>query len=105
MKTNREAIILGAILILLQVADGFLTFRGLQLYGITMEANTFLRSLMIKFGHLEALVLAKVIAIAVIIRLVVLAKEHTWVKTAIGLSCFFYLFAAVIPWTYILSSN
>lgn len=104
MKTNKEAIILGTILILFQLADAVMTMIGVQIYGTSIEANIFLRSLMMKFGHIEVLAFSKILAIVIIVRLIFLAKEHIWIKQAIGASCFFYLFAAVIPWTFILAS-
>ncbi len=102
---SKEILLLGAFLIILQIADGILTMKGVQAFGTSMEGNLILRALMNKIGHIEALAFSKLVCIAVIVRLTLIAKQYAWVKQAMGAVCCFYLFAAVFPWTYILSAS
>jgi len=99
---SKEMIILGAILALLQVSDGILTAIGIDMFGISAEGNFFLRSLMEQWGAIPALVTAKLFAIAVIFVLCMLSQIVSWIPKAMKGVIAVYLFAAVIPWTFIL---
>lgn len=98
----RNVLMLGVLLALLQAADGILTSVGINRFGITIEGNPFLRSLMEEFGHIPTLALVKLLAIIVVVSLTIIANRLPWVKSAMGAVTCIYLFAAILPWTYIL---
>ena len=99
---DRKALLLGMILILLQAADGLLTSVGVSRFGVSVEGNPFLRHLMMEFGHLTTLTMVKFIAIAMICAMTYYATRQPWIRSAMGAVSAIYLFAAIIPWTYIL---
>jgi p-aminobenzoyl-glutamate transporter AbgT len=96
---------LGGFLILLQAADGILTLMGVTEYGVMMEGNAIMRGLMLEIGVAETLFITKLICIAVIIHLMLVAKTIPWIKRAMAGISYFYLFAAIFPWTYIISAT
>lgn len=101
-KPSRDFICFGIFLASLQIFDGVLTSLGLSRHGIQLEANPLLRSMIQQFGIVEALVIAKIFAVILVILLTILAKHLRFIRDIIGaLSCL-YLFAAVLPWLYIL---
>lgn len=93
------------LLIILQLLDGILTALGVSTHGIHLEANPILRSSMMHFGPLWTLLAAKGLAIAIICVLGKLAKSVLWLPPVMILVAGIYLFAAIIPWTVILSSH
>ena len=101
---SKKAFQLGIMLALLQVADGSLTYAGLGIYGLHMEGNAFLRSLMSVYGTFPVLVVAKLFALACVVWLTVLSHEKRWIRPAIGFMSGVYLAAAIIPWAYLLSA-
>ena len=60
---NQAPIVL-ALFILTQVLDGALTYWGVSQFGIGIESNTYLASLMQSIGIAPALIAAKVLAVA-----------------------------------------
>jgi len=98
----RGAVITGLFLALLQAADGILTSMGISRFGIAMEGNPLLRSVMEQFGHVPTLAVLKLTAICVIISLIYASAKISWVKNALGAVSAVYFFAAIMPWTYIL---
>jgi uncharacterized membrane protein len=98
----REALLLGALLVLLQAADGLLTMWGVDRYGVGVEGNPFLRHLMEQFGHVQILTLVKCVAIMFVGALTYYAKRQVWIRNAMGAVSAIYLFAAILPWTWIL---
>lgn len=99
---GREALFLGFLLILLQTADGILTSMGVSRFGLSVEGNPLLRLLMEEVGHVPALALLKLSAVVVVVGLVFLTSRLPWIRSALGAVSCIYLFAAIIPWTYIL---
>jgi len=99
---TRSVIALGLILAVLQIADGCLTSIGVSRFGIEAEGNPLLRGLMVQFGHIPTLALVKCFAIVVVCLLTIMAMRMPWVKGAMSFVSAIYLFAAIIPWTYIL---
>ena len=97
-----NAMVLGTILIILQAADGILTSIGVSRFGLAAEGNPFLRHLMGEFGHIPTLMILKLIAVVIIIGLVRTAQRLPWINGAIGAVSCIYVFAAIVPWTYIL---
>jgi len=93
------AIFLGS----LQIFDGMLTSIGMARFGTKGEGNPFLRSIMEETTPDKALVIAKVGAILLVVALTVLAKRLPWIRDVIGVLSCIYLFAAIIPWVYIIT--
>jgi uncharacterized membrane protein len=83
--------------LLAQCFDGVFTYVGVMTYGVGIEANPLLASLMAAFGHGVALTVAKVIAAGLGICLH-LRGVHSAVAALAG----FYLLVAIVPWTIIL---
>lgn len=101
-KVQREVLLLGVLLSLMQVLDGVLTGFGMATYGTSMEGNILLRSLMHTIGYLPALFLVKSASIGVIAFLCSQALKVRWLKVAMRAVIAIYLVFAVVPWTYIL---
>ncbi len=100
---SREVIILGLILISLQIADAILTNMGMKVFGTEMEGNLLLRHIMENCGTLVALIASKSFAISVIIGLVYLSKQVTWIPVALKGVIVIYTGFAIAPWTILLS--
>ena len=98
----KDVIVLGALLSLLQLVDGVLTNLGINRYGIAIEGNPFLRSMMEEFGHVPTLTILKCLAIGLVIALTMMTKKLPWIKNAMSAVTAVYLFAAILPWTYLL---
>lgn len=103
--SQREVLILGLILSLMQVLDGILTGIGIATYGTSMEGNLLLRSVMHTIGYLPALLLVKGSSIGVISFLCSQALKVSWLKLAMRTVIAIYLAFAIVPWTYILASE
>ena len=101
-KAAKKALVLGAVLALLQALDGLLTSVGVSRFGVAVEGNPFIRALMQQFGHITALSVIKTLAVLVIVALVILSRRMPWVNHALGAISCLYLFSAIIPWTYFL---
>lgn len=100
---SRTLIYFSIFFVSLQVADGMLTSIGMTRFGVDGEGNPFLRWLMHDYHPDQVLLVVKSIAVLIIIGLTIIARKVSWVKDLIGtLSCI-YLFAAIIPWVYVLS--
>lgn len=93
-----ELYYLVAALILLQILDGLFTGIGVTIYGPAIEANILLRTLMESFGHVQALVLVKSFAIAVIFGLAAFSAHVSWIPRAMKALIAIYLVFAIIPW-------
>jgi uncharacterized membrane protein len=103
--TLSQPAVLGLILIVLQIADGVLTGFGMSFFGTQMEGNVLLRTLMHEIGVIPALVLVKSLAIAVVIVLVQLSSQVSWLPMALKGVIGLYMLAAVIPWSVILATH
>ena len=99
---SRDFLFLGVFLASLQIFDAVFTSIGLSRFGLHAEGNPLLRRLMIEYGPDQALIMVKLFAIMVVVGLTVLAKKLSWVKDLIGVLSCVYLFAAIIPWLYLL---
>lgn len=102
---SREVLVLGAILALLQVADGYLTAVGIYHFGTDIEGNILLRHLMESYGFIPTLVIAKTIALGIIALLCSMSGYVRWLSTALKMVIAIYLVGAVIPWCYIVSNH
>ena len=97
-----DFLFLGIFLVSLNVFDGVLTSMGVGRFGIESEGNVFLRNLMFEYGPDLVLSIGKAFAIFLVLLLTILARKSKHVKNLIGaLSCI-YLFAAILPWLFIL---
>lgn len=102
---SKQALTLGAVLVICQIFDGFLTYLGLRIHGTEMEGNNFLRNLMEAYGTAPALAIIKLSAIALVVLLTFHAHKRKWVRPIIFLLAAVYLALAVVPWVYIISSH
>lgn len=100
---SKKAFLLGLTLVLLQVLDGLLTYAGLSLLGIHMEGNVFLRELMHAYGTAVPLVIVKILAILIVLRLTFFAHNRRWIRPLIFALIVIYFVLAVAPWTYLIS--
>jgi hypothetical protein len=89
-------------LIVCQGLDGFLTSVGIDKFGIAVEGNPFLRSLMLEFGHIPVLALLKTAAVVLVVIMILLASRLNWIRHAMLGVAGVYVFAAIVPWTYLL---
>jgi hypothetical protein len=80
-----------------QCLDGVFTYVGVMTYGLAIEANPVLVTLMANLGHGVGVLGAKVVAGALGIGLHLLQ-----IHAAVALLTGFYLTVAVAPWTIIL---
>jgi hypothetical protein len=102
---SKQALELGLILIVCQVLDGILTYAGLTLMGVQMEGNNLLRELMHLYGLAPTIFVAKSVAIALAIVLMVNAHSRRWIRPVIVVLVLIYIALAVIPWTYIIAEE
>lgn len=102
---SRDVICAGILLASLQVMDGYLTSIGISYFGIQREANLLLRYFMHTIGPDYTLILAKTFAISVVVLLTAIARRQRMFKPIINILCGIYLFAAIIPWIYILTTE
>jgi hypothetical protein len=99
--TNREVLVLSAILIIFQLIDGVLTAIGMKAFGIEAEGNPLLRMGMEIWGPATTLFVAKGLAILVVLMLARMAGTVPWIQSAMKGVIALYAAAAIIPWTII----
>jgi len=87
------------VFIVLQAADGWLTYQAVELFGRSAEGNPILATWMHLTGPGPALVGAKLLAIGCGAVLYVTGVHH-----ALGGLTALYLLAAVVPWLKLFSS-
>jgi hypothetical protein len=85
------------IFLLAQCFDGFFTYVGVVRFGIAVEANPIIATLMTQLGHETALIAAKTLAAGLGICLY-LRQVHAAVAFLAG----FYLTVAILPWVILL---
>ena len=95
----REATIVFAVFLTAQVLDGLLTYIGVSLLGVEVEANLLLATLMEVIGAPGTLIVAKIVACACGYVLYRTAWHRPLAITA-GL----YVGVAVVPWLGIIAS-
>ena len=83
--------------LIVQGLDGFFTYVGVSTYGLHVEANPLVFTLMTYFGEAGGLVGAKAVASVLGICL-----YFCHVHAVVALLTGFYLTAAIAPWTLIL---
>ena len=99
-RQNRPSLfgqfVLGVFLVA-QCLDGILTYTGVTIFGIGVEANPVIVALMTHLGHGLGLLSAKILAAGLGIWL------HLFqIDSVVAILAGFYLTAAVAPWTLIL---
>lgn len=68
-----------------------------------MEGNALLRSAMYSFGSVSlVLLIAKLIAISMIVWLTFEAHTRRWIRPLLGMLSGFFIVLAVVPWSIIL---
>lgn len=102
---SRDIVCAGILLASLQILDGYLTSIGISYFGTQREANLLLRTMMEKIGPNFTLVLVKALAISIVVILTAIARKQRMLKPIINLLCGIYIFAAVIPWIYIIGTE
>ena len=98
---SRQMILIGIMLAIAQTLDAILTMIGIQRFGVRIEANAVLQSLMTHFDPYQLLAVLKSMAILVVITLVQLSPRVLWLATAMPLIGGVYLGSTVVPWLYI----
>jgi hypothetical protein len=88
-----------AVFVLLQVADGLMTYVAVGMFGPQAEGNPLLLTWMNMLGYGPALVCAKMLACACGVVLYACGVNGVLV----GLTAL-YLFGAVVPWLHMLSA-
>ena len=76
---SKQALELGAVLIVCQILDGLLTYAGLSLMGVQMEGNSLLRELMHVYGLAPTIFVAKSLAIVLAVVLMLHAHSRRWI--------------------------
>ena len=83
--------------------DGLLTGLGMAQFGVHMEGNIFLRTLMSQVGYIPALVMVKSMAIGVVAALCIHGWRVKWLKHALRGIIALYATFAVLPWMVLLT--
>ena len=83
--------------LLTQVFDGAFTYMGVMMFGLGIEANPVIASLMVHLGHGPALMTAKLVA-----GILGIGLHLRGTQSAVAVLAGFYVAAAVLPWAYIL---
>ena len=105
LSLSRKAFLIGAALVGCQLLDGLLTYLGLSLLGVHMEANAFLRELMYAYGKAPVLFAAKLAAMVMAVALTYYAHRRRWFRIVIAMLVSIYLMLAVFPWTVIILNS
>jgi hypothetical protein len=85
------------VFLLAQCFDGVLTYVGVMTFGLSIEANPLIATLMDTFGHGVALTGAKMVGAALGICL-----HLRQVHGAVAVLAAFYIIVAIVPWIMIL---
>jgi hypothetical protein len=96
-QPSRLGDVLLVLFLLAQCFDGVLTYVGVLTFGVAVEANPLINSLMLRFGEGAALLGAKTVAAALGI-----ALHLRHVHIAIAILTAFYVGVAILPWTVLL---
>jgi len=83
--------------LLAQCLDGIFTYIGVSIYGLGVEGNPLIASMMVNLGHGTALLAAKMVAAMLGVCL------HLFeIHSAVALLAGFYFAVAILPWIAIL---
>ena len=100
---SRRALEWGLLLAVFQVLDACLTYIGVRLIGIRMEANGFIVELMQAYGVAPALFILKTLTLLLVFALTAYAHTRRWIRVLMMILCLVYICAAVVPWVFIIS--
>lgn len=89
------------VLLLFQMFDAVLTYIGVLNFGIEMEGNPLIRSLMGAVGPLAAILTVKFFAVICVFCLWNLRGLVSWIPKAMLFLSLYYLFFAILPWSYL----
>jgi hypothetical protein len=92
------------LLLLFQVLDAVLTYVGVMSFGTGMEGNPMIRVLMDAVGPFAGILIVKSLAVVFIICLWNLRDKVRWISKATVLLSIYYLFFAILPWSFILNA-
>lgn len=104
-STSQEMLFLGVLMIVIQLVDGLLTGIGVYKFGIDIEGNTLVKSLMYQIGYLNALVFVKTLSISVVLILMSLSEKVLWIPKAMKATIGIYILFAILPWGFLLSQH
>jgi hypothetical protein len=96
---SRKAFILGLLLVLCHLADGFLTFWGIESFGTLGERNPLVQRLVYHHGTIPGIFIAKSAGVAFSLVLIALSHKRRWVRPVLSLSIGLYIALAIVPWT------
>ena len=96
-RRSRFGDIVLVLFLLAQCFDGVFTYVGVMTFGLGIEANPLITTLMVYFGEGVALLGAKLVAGGLGI-----ALHLRQVHSAVALLAVFYVAVAIVPWTAIL---
>jgi len=91
------------LLIACQILDGLLTFIGISRYGLDIEGNPIIVSLIQNFTVIGGLVLAKTLGIIIVYTTYLLHPiAYNQIRFSFIISNLLYITLAIIPWCYVL---
>lgn len=93
---------LALILAATQLADAYLTYKGLSIHGLSAEGNPIVRSLCAVIGIGFGVVVAKLFSIFCITVSCLVGKQYRWMPYVLGGLIAIHVCAAIIPWSYLL---
>jgi hypothetical protein len=96
-RASRFGDVAVVLFLLTQAADGVLTYVGVRLFGLAVEANPLIAWLIASFGEAQALTGAKLVAASFGI-----ALHLSAVHKVVAALAAFYVIVAVVPWMLIL---
>jgi len=100
---SRNALVLGSLLIACHLADGLLTFWGIETFGLRTERNAFIQRLVYSHGTIPGLFIAKSFGVIFSLLLMFLAHQRRWLRPFLALSIGLYICLALVPWMIILT--
>ena len=95
-------LILFLIAVMLQIADGWLTYQGISLYGNGAEGNPLIRMFMNFMGPVASLLLFKGAGIVILSYLYFRTPDIHTKYWLFGTVIVLYLSFAILPWLYFL---
>ena len=78
------------------------SIQGVGQFGLRHEGNPLLRYLMVRISPVQAVIFIKAIAVMLIVQVTIMAKKSPAIRDLIGFLSCVYLFAAILPWIYLL---
>jgi len=101
---NKNPLYIGAVLIILQILDGYLTLEGIARWGNKAEGNPILLWLLeSSLNPFAVIVGVKVVAILIICLLTDFAYHSEKLTKYLIAIAIFYMSFAILPWTYVLT--